>query len=214
VQEIPFWDSEGEAVGSEGHFGETDEVRTQLPIRPERALAWIGRESPSLVEPQWYAIHTYSRHEKRIAERLWERGLEVVVPTIREVRRWSDRKKVIETPLFPCYAFIHTVISPEVQTLVLHHPSVLRWVGCQGQPLPIAAEEMANVQTLLHSELPVGPHAFLKAGQRVRIRGGALDGVEGILVSQNGSRKLVVSVELIQQSVEVSLEGYQLEPAG
>jgi transcription antitermination factor NusG len=177
----------------------------------EASLACVETEKLSTLVPQWYAIHTHARHEKRIAERLQEKGLEVLVPTVREVHEWSDRKKVIEMPLFPCYALIRAVISPEVQSSVLHLPGVFRWIGCQGQPSPIPEPEVTAVRTALQSELPVEPYAFLKVGQRVRIRGGSLDGVEGILVAHQGSRKLVVSVQLLQQSMAISLDGYRVE---
>src|SRR5208337_5592292 len=84
--------------------------------------------------PHWYAIHTRAKHEKSVATELQERGIETFVPVLPEVRRWSDRIKVVEVPLFPCYAFVFAAITAEVQANVLHHPSVLRWIGFQGRP--------------------------------------------------------------------------------
>ncbi len=160
----------------------------------------------------WYAIHTRAKHEKRVAAELQERGIETFVPVSREVHRWSDRIRVLEVPLFPCYAFVSTANVAEVQPTVLQHPSVLRWIGFQGRPSPIPEEEILSLQTVLRTGVPVGPHTFLNIGERVRIRGGSLDGVEGILVKNE--RKLVVSVSLVGQSVAISLQNYEMERAG
>lgn len=160
----------------------------------------------------WYAIHTRAKHEKRVAAELQERGVETFVPVSREAHRWSDRIRVLEIPLFPCYAFVSAANVAEVQSTVLQHPSVLRWIGFQGRPSPIPKEEIFSLQTVLRTGVPVGPHTFLDIGERVRIRGGSLDGVEGILVENE--HKLVVSVNLVGQSVAISLQNYEMERAG
>jgi transcription antitermination factor NusG len=71
---------------------------------------------------------------------------------------------------------------------------------------------MAAVRNVVEGQMPWSCHPFLKIGQRVRIRSGALDGVEGILVSRNGDRTLVISVDAIQRSLAVRVEGYEVEP--
>ncbi len=157
----------------------------------------------------WYAIHTRAKHEKRIAAELQKRGIETFVPVSREVHRWSDRVKVLEVPLFPCYAFVAAAVLVDVQSTVLQHPSVLRWVGFQGRPSPIPTEEIVSLQTVMHAGVPVGQHTFVNVGERVRIRGGSLDGVEGILLENEN--QLVVSVDLVGQSVAISLHNYEME---
>jgi transcription antitermination factor NusG len=184
-----------------------------MALNSSRGVPSAASVSKSADVPQWYALHTRARHEKKVAAALLERGIKAFVPVGREVHRWSDRSKVVESPLFPCYAFVHATITAEMQSAVSRHPSVFRWIGCQGQPSPIAEEEMGMIQNVLRSGLPVGPHAFVKVGERVRIRGGSLDGVEGVLIGHKEGRKLLVSVELVQQSVAISLSGYELELA-
>lgn len=164
--------------------------------------------------PQWYAIHTRAKHEKRVAAELQTKGIETYVTLSREVHRWSDRSKALEVPLFPCYAFVRAIAVVEVQATVLQHPSVLRWLGFQGRPVAIPEEEILAIQTVLRSGVPVEPHAFVNSGDRVRIRGGSLDGVEGVLIEdEKNERKLVVSVELVGRSVAISLHNYNLECA-
>ncbi len=161
---------------------------------------------------QWYAIHTRAKHEKRVAAELQERGINTFLPVSREVHRWSDRIRVLEVPLFPCYAFVSAADVAEVQATVLQHPSVLRWIGFHGRPSPIPKEEIFAVQTVVRSGMPFEPHTFVNIGERVRICGGSLDGVEGILVENE--RKLVVSIDLVGRSVAISLQHYQMERAG
>jgi transcription antitermination factor NusG len=94
---------------------------------------------------------------------------------------------------------------------VLAIDGVLRLVGARGEGSPIPDEQVDAVRRLVEGELPWASHPFLKVGQRVRIRSGALDGLEGILVSRNGDSTLVISVDAIQRSLSVRVEGYAVE---
>jgi transcription antitermination factor NusG len=86
-------------------------------------------------------------------------------------------------------------------------------VGARGEGTPIDEEQIESVRLLLEQGMPVCSHPFLQVGQRVRIRSGALDGMEGILVSRNGDDTLVISVDAIQRSLAVRVEGYDVEAA-
>lgn len=162
-------------------------------------------------QPRWYALHTRAKHEKFIGEQLLFKGVETFVPTVRQIHRWSDRAKVVDVPLFSCYVFVHDVFSRAHVTAV-RTPGVLRWVGANGEPAAIPDSQMEAVRSLVEKNVPLWPHAFFKLGQRVRIKGGSLDGVEGTLVSKKGERKLVISVDLIQQSLAMTIDGYNVEP--
>ncbi len=164
-------------------------------------------------EVNWYALQTRARHEKSVAERLLqEQNLITFLPLVREVHRWSDRRKVVELPLFSCYVFVRLVPGSAESLRVCRTDGVFRIVGVRGQGLPIPDEQIEAVRTLVGQQLPWSVHPFLKIGQRVRIRGGSLDGVEGILLSRDGDRTLVVSVDAIQRSLAVHIEGYDVEP--
>jgi len=160
----------------------------------------------------WYAVRTRSRHEKVVERQLQGQGIEVFCPVLSQIRQWSDRRKQIESPLFPGYAFVRIAPSPEEKVRVLRTLGVVDLVGRQGHGVPIPTEQIEAVRILVASKTPFTPHGFLKVGQRVRIRGGSLDGVEGILVGQNGSRNLVISVDPIQRSLSIRIDGYQIEP--
>jgi transcription antitermination factor NusG len=160
----------------------------------------------------WYAVHTRARHEKLVAERLEEFGFTTFLPLVRETRRWSDRKKVVEFPLFGCYVFVHFTPTNQKRLRVCQTDGVLQIVGVKGQGIAIPDEQIESVRTLLNGDLAWSNHPFLKIGQRVRICGGALQGVEGVLLSRNGDRTLIISIDAIQRSLAVSVEGYRVEP--
>ncbi len=164
-------------------------------------------------DPHWYAIHTRARHEKRIDLGLQEAGIETFLPLIREVHRWSDRRKEVVLPLFPCYLFVRILPDPATRLSVLKTPGVLNFVGKWDQLSPVRDQEIEQVRAVVQQRDRFFPCPFLQAGQRIRIRGGVLDGVEGILSSHKGASALVVSVELIQRSVSVLIEGYDVEAA-
>jgi transcription antitermination factor NusG len=163
-------------------------------------------------EPRWYAVHVYPQNEKTVAAELERKGIETFLPLREETHRWSDRNQVVQVPLFPCYAFVHLVPTPQLRAAVQQTQRVIRLLSMNGEPAPIPDSEIESLRILLAGKVPVSPYSFLQAGQKIRIRGGCLDGVEGILVVRGGERKLVLSVNLIQESVELSIEGYKVEP--
>jgi transcription antitermination factor NusG len=161
---------------------------------------------------QWYAVHTRARHEKMVAERLREQGMESFLPLVKQTHRWSDRQKTVELPLFSCYVFARMAADGKDRLRACGTQGVLQIVGTRGAGLAIPDEQIDAVRLLLAEQLPCSNHPFLKIGQRVRICGGAMDGVEGVLLASNGDRTLIVSVDVIQRSLAVRIEGYHVEP--
>jgi len=177
------------------------------------ATAWDAIGASPLVEPaQWYAIRTRSRHEKMVSEQLGKSGVENFLPLVKRSRQWSDRVKEVEIPLFSGYTFVRLVLSSPDRLRVLQTHGVAGFVGinCGGTAIP--DNQIEDIRTLLRSEMPFEEQPFLRVGQRVRVRGGALDGVEGILSAQRDDRSLVISLEPIQRSLSVRIQGYDVEP--
>lgn len=168
---------------------------------------------PATQAEKWYALHTRPKHEKAVVQRLTERGVETFLPIITEVHRWSDRKKRVELPLFSCYVFARFIPNRAERLCALRVDGVLGLVGSRSEGTPIPDDQIEAVRALVDGAFPWSPYPFLKIGQRVRVRSGALDGVEGILISRNGSDTLVISVDAIQRSLAVRVEGYQVEAA-
>jgi transcription antitermination factor NusG len=176
---------------------------------------WKSPESAGIAEKNgqnWYAVHTRARHERAVAHRLYDRGVTAFLPVFTEVHRWHDRKKTMELPVFSCYLFVKLTPCNEEWQRVLRTDSVLGLVGNQGVGTPIPDEQIEAVRILVREKLPCCSHPFLKTGQRVRIRGGALEGLEGIFLSRHGHRRLIISVEAMQRSLAVQVEGYDVEP--
>lgn len=160
----------------------------------------------------WYAVHTRSRHEKRVASELEQKGVTTFLPLLTQTRKWSDRRMKVDVPLFSCYVFVNIPVSPEVRIAVLRTSGVLTFVGGNHLGSPVPQKEIEQIQTILDRKIPFAAHPFLEVGQRVRIRGGALDGIEGVLTRFGGSERLVISVQTIQRSLSVTVEGYDVEP--
>jgi transcription antitermination factor NusG len=178
------------------------------------SLSWdVSGPSPTIeAEAEtWYGLQTRPRHEKIVVQRLEERGVTTLLPLVTEVHRWSDRRKSVQVPLFSCYVFAKFVPNREERLRVLRVEGVFGLVGARGEGTPIPDEQIEAVRSVVDGHLPWSSHPFLKIGQRVRIRSGALNGVEGILVSRNGDRTLVISVDAIQRSLAVRVEGYAVE---
>jgi transcriptional antiterminator NusG len=162
-------------------------------------------------ESNWYAIHTVARHEKRVVQRLQENGVHTFLPLMQEIRQWTDRRAKVEVPLFSCYAFVRTAQKTEERLKVLRTPGVLAFVGSERAGTPIPSVEIENLQMAIREKLPFAIHPFLTVGKRVRVRGGSLDGVEGILVRRGEDQSLVLSVELLHRSVAIRVLGYGVE---
>ena len=164
-------------------------------------------------ESSWYAVHTRARHEKRIAAQFEEKRVCTFLPVLPQIHTWSDRRCRVEVPMFSCYAFVRMVQTSHERLKVLRTPGVLGFVGSEGHGTPIPDEQIESLKTAVSMHVPCFPHPFLSAGRRVRIRGGSLDGIEGILVRQGAAQSVVVSVELLHRSVAIRVEGYDIELA-
>ena len=175
-------------------------------------LASLEESRPD--ELHWYAVRTRSRHEKIASQQLQTRGIETFLPVVTQTHRWSDRKKQVEVPLFSGYTFVRLAYSSNEQRIqVLQTHGVAGFVGVQRTGVAIPDNQIEDIRTLLSNKVDMKTHSFLKVGQRVRVRGGALDGVQGILVSHSGERSLVISLEPIERSLSIRVEGYDVEPA-
>lgn len=160
----------------------------------------------------WYAVVSRSRHEKLVATALTNTGITAFLPLVTEMHHWSDRQKLVEVPLFPGYVFVQIPNSQEAQLPVLKTSGVVQFVRNRCGAAAIADKEISDVRAVLDQKLCCSPYPFLQLGQRVRIRGGSLDGVEGVLVGRDSDSKLVISIELIQRSLAVSIYNFDVEP--
>jgi transcription antitermination factor NusG len=168
------------------------------------ARADVSPDSP------WYAAYTLANHERRVTRQLEERCIQSFLPTYQSVRRWKDRRKLLELPLFPSYVFVQMTANNRLDLLRL--PGVLGLVCFQGRPAPVKSSEIENLRQGLAGRTALHPHPYLKAGRKVRIRTGAMAGVEGILVRKRDSARVVLSISLLQRSVSIDIDEADIEP--
>jgi transcription antitermination factor NusG len=158
----------------------------------------------------WYALVVKPNHEKAVLAHLKAADFEASLALYRARRRWSDRIKEVTLPLFPGYVFCH--FSYEGRLAVLRIPGVRSIVSAGPNLAPIPAREIAAIEAMVRSGLPVQPWPFLKVGQKVRVTSGPLRGVEGILVEFRKTWHVIVSVELLQRSVAAEIDRDSVSP--
>jgi transcription antitermination factor NusG len=164
----------------------------------------------SMEQPYWYAIQTRSRHEKVVRDQLAAKSITHLLPLWRKRSVWKDRIKYIDVPLFGGYLFSYFALQDRIP--VLETVGVVRIVGINGKPMPIPDEQITAVRTMMQHRLPCSPYPYLVEGMRVRIKSGLLAGAEGILLAKKQRHRLVISVDLIQQSVAVDVDSAEVEP--
>jgi transcription antitermination factor NusG len=152
----------------------------------------------------WFALQVRARQEFRVSEHLRSNGYEGYLPLHKCSKRWSDRIKEVETPLFPGYLFCR--FDPLYRLPILKIPGVIQVVGFNRQPVPVNDDEMRAIQAVVDSGLPSQPYPYLEVGDKIQIESGPLRGLEGLLVEFQGNHRLVVSVTLLQRSVAVNID--------
>jgi transcription antitermination factor NusG len=158
----------------------------------------------------WFAVQVKTTHEKRVASLFDYKAYEWFLPLYACRRRWSDRIKQLELPLFPGYIFCR--ISACERVPILKTPSVLRIVGIGYEPTPIDDQEIAGIQRVVKSGFGISPHPFLRTGQRVRIESGSLYGLEGLIADVRKRDRLILSVNLLQRSIAVEIDSASVTP--
>lgn len=161
-------------------------------------------------DEKWYAVYTWAHHEKRVAEQLEQRQLRNFLPLYRAMHRWKDRRKEVELALFPSYVFVQ--LSLQHRLRVLEIPSVVHLVSFQGKPAPLPEHDIEKLRQGVNGRVRMGPHPYLQAGQRVRVRCGPVAGLEGILVRRKEGARLVVSIEILMRAVALEIDEADVEP--
>lgn len=160
--------------------------------------------------PGWYAACTKPCHEKRVAEHLRLRGVELFLPVCHSERRWRNGLSVtLERPLFPGYVFVRIPASERLRVLELS--SVVSIVGNGRTPVPLPDEEIARLRAGLPF-VKAQPHPLLTAGETARICRGPLEGLTGIVTRQKNNLRVVLTLDLIMKSVAVEVSMEDIEP--
>lgn len=169
--------------------GSTREIASQLP---------------------WFALQVRCRREASVLAHLLARGYECFLPLYKSVRRWSDRLKEVEQPLFPGYIFSRFDFHNRGPLLMT--PGVQQVVGVGGTPTPVAENELESIRAALASGLSSQPWPYLQIGDQVRVIYGSLNNLEGILIHFKGSHRIVLSLTLLRRSVAVEIDRSWVAP--
>ena len=155
---------------------------------------------------RWYAVYVKSRYEKKTSKLLDDRQIEVYLPLIKRLKQWSDRKKMVEEPLFKSYLFVHTDLKNYYE--ILNTPGVVKFVCFEGKPVPVPDNQLIAVKEYIgeddkEDDLTMLPN--LQEGQLVEIVYGQMKGLVGKLVEIRGKQRLIVNIEAVGQSLPISV---------
>jgi transcription antitermination factor NusG len=162
-------------------------------------------------ESAWWALYTRHQHEKTVADTLSAKGFEVFLPLYESMRRWKDREKLLSLPLFPCYVFVRGTLNRKLQVVSTPGVHMILYRGEQVALIPEA--EIEAIRMTVEGPFQVEPHPYLRCGERVRVTRGSLEGVVGVLVRKKNLYRLVLSVDMLAQSVAVEINAADVEPA-
>jgi transcription antitermination factor NusG len=165
---------------------------------------------PTCEDASWWALYTRHQHEKTVADMLSAKGFEVFLPLYDSVRRWKDRSKLLSLPLFPCYVFVRGGLGRRLQVVTTPGVHMILYYGERVAIIP--EDEIQAIRRTVEGPFQVEPHPFLKCGELVRVTRGTLEGVEGILIRKKNLSRLVLSVDMLAQSVAVEIDASDVEP--
>jgi transcription antitermination factor NusG len=158
----------------------------------------------------WYVVRVRSNFERTASVSFQEKGYETFLPVYRCRRRWADRVKQVDQPLFPGYTFCR--FDAQKRLPILQTPGVVSILGSSLGPIPVEDHEVESVSRMLASSLPVGPWPFLGQGQYVVVERGPLSGLEGLVIEVKAKFRLVVSVTLLNRSVYAEIDREWVRP--
>lgn len=171
----------------------------------------VTESQPSMSqEPAWYAIYAKHQHEKTVADLLARKGFDILLPIYRSIRRWKDRDKSVLSPLFPCYLFVRTDLSRKVD--ILRTSGVFWLVESGGCACPIPDSDIEAMSKITQSPAWIAPHPYIESGERVRVRHGCLEGIEGILTRFKNQYRVVLTVEPLRKALAVEVDLSAVEP--
>lgn len=161
---------------------------------------------------KWYAVYVKSRCEKKTCQMLKDKHIENYLPLISRLRQWSDRKKMVEEPLFQSYIFVRTDLKDYYE--ILNTPGIVRFVCFEGRPVPIPENQLVAVRSYVgdfDGEENIADFQELREGKLVKIVHGSMHGLVGRLVEIRGRQRLIVNIEAVGQCLPISVSRYQIE---
>jgi transcription antitermination factor NusG len=188
------------------------EERPGMTLGSTISPSQLAHSVSEVKDRNWYAVYTRHSHEKTVRDAFASRNIECYLPTYSVKRRRINRCTVeLSLPVFPTYIFTRIAWGEHVRLLEV--PSVISIVGFGLQRPTIPETEIEALRSALKFE-HTKPHPYLNSGERVRIRSGPLEGLTGIVLRMGNNLRVVLSVQLIMQSVVIDVEQSDLEFIG
>lgn len=155
-------------------------------------------------EPKWYAVYTNPRAEKLVYNRFIEEGIEAFLPLQKTIRKWSDRKKIVEKPLLSSYIFVRVI--PNEFPIVYKTSGVVKFITFEGQPASIPPKQIDNLKLLINSdaEIEVTSEKFAK-GDNVEVVNGSMCGLTGELIKMGGKKRVIVRIDRLDQNIILTI---------
>jgi len=161
----------------------------------------------------WYAVHTKSRHEYKAHAGLIKKNLESFLPEMEVWSKRKDRKKKLSVPLFPGYLFVSASLDNETKLAVLKTSGVVQILGKKenSEPLPVPEEKILAIRRIMDKKVEMFSIQYPREGEPARILDGPFAGIEGTVIKSDLENELfVISIDLMQRSVAIKLEGFQI----
>jgi len=192
-------------------INDSSEVGCQLPA----ACCQLDDAAQPSNGKQWYVLWVRSHCERQVHDQLAAKAFQLFLPRIDTWARRNGTRYRTSVPMFPGYVFVHHVMDMVSYIEIRKTTGLVKLLGEQWDRLAIVPErEIQAFQKIHQSQMPALPHPYLREGQRVRIMGGLLADVEGILLrTKTNKGLLVVSIELLQRSVAVEIDCTLVVPA-
>ncbi len=178
------------------------------PSVPISGVATLSSLPAEYLQARWYAVQTGANQERQVTSRLNDKGVESFLPVYEEARRRTDRKVILQVPLFAGYLFARIALRDRLR--VLEVPRVVRLVSFGSTPVAVPDREIESLRTGV-GDRRVLPHPYLKAGQPVRVIAGALAGMEGVLLRRKSSLRVVIAVNAIARCFSVEVDEGEVE---
>ena len=163
-----------------------------------------NERTPGRPAHAWHALYTRHHHEKSVAQGLRAKDFTVFLPLYATLRQWKDRTKIVTLPLFSCYVFIQDGLERHLE--VVSTAGIHGYVCCGESFAVIPPKEIAGIRQAVERCVKIEPHPFIHRGDRVRVKTGPLEGIEGILVRKKNFSRLVLTVELLGKSAAVEVD--------
>jgi transcription antitermination factor NusG len=173
-----------------------------------RILHMVQLDEQFLI-PKWYVMHTKCNHEKTASLRLEGKGFEAFLPIRSIVRKWKDRKKVIDFPVFPGYLFVKMPLIKKIEAL--QTPGILRLVG-QNRPEEVEERQIQALKTIIQDAFEYDPYPYLVSGVTVEVIRGPLKNIRGVLECKKNKHRLIINLEMINNSVATEIDAEDVRP--